>query len=189
MVRVLGIDPGTKVVGWGVLDTNGVRHALVAHGAIRTTVGDELALRLVEVHDGLTRTIAEHRPEVIALEDVFFGKNFQSAIRLGEGRGVALLCAAQAGVPVAEYPPATIKKAVVGWGRADKEQVARMVQAVLRMAELPTPRDAADALAIAICHCHRIGRVAARPRAQGRRAPAFTRAQCEELARRVRARG
>lgn len=163
MVRILGIDPGTQVVGYGVVEAEAGRLAAVAHGAIRAREED-LARRLVSVYEGLSEVIAAWRPDVIAIEDVFHGKNFQSAIRLGEGRGVALLCAARAGVPVAEYSPALVKKAVAGWGRADKEQVQRMVQRLLRLEDLPRPKDAADALAVAICHGHRLPvRVAARP--------------------------
>lgn len=155
MLTILGVDPGTRVAGYGVIEAGGRRLRAIAHGTIAVGKAD-LPGRLAGVYDGLGEVIERFRPDVVAVESVFGGKNIQSAIKLGEGRGIILLRAAQAGLPVVEYPPATIKKAVAGSGRADKGQVQRMVQRVLGLVDLPSPADAADALAIAICHGHRL---------------------------------
>ncbi|MEN8148408.1 MAG: crossover junction endodeoxyribonuclease RuvC [Planctomycetota bacterium] len=153
--RVLGIDPGTRSVGIGVVDRVGnrlvpVHFEVVAPGRMK---GDLLA-RLQVIHDGIRKAIREHEPDVVALEEAFYGKSVQSALRIGEGRGVALLAAAMEGRPVAQYPPATVKKAVTGNGNAGKDQVGRMVGVILSLTE-QVPEDAADALAVAVCHLNR----------------------------------
>jgi crossover junction endodeoxyribonuclease RuvC len=153
--RVLGIDPGTRSVGIGVVDRVGnrlvpVHFGIVAPGRMK---GDLLA-RLKAIHEGILHAIREHDPDTVALEEAFYGKSVQSALRIGEGRGVALLAAALGGKPVAQYPPATVKKAVTGSGNAGKEQVGRMVSVILGLPE-EAPEDAADALAVAICHLNR----------------------------------
>ena len=150
-VRVLGIDPGTAVTGWGVVEraARGIVH--VAHGAVVTHSRLGRAAKLVTIHDALAALCREWRPDVVALEQSFVGRNVQSAFRLGEVRGVAMLVAATTGIPVAEYPPATVKLAVTGNGRAEKEQVQRALARELQVAERLTP-DAADALAIALCY-------------------------------------
>jgi len=153
--RVLGIDPGTRSVGIGVVDRLGnrlvaVHHEVVSPGRMK---GDLLA-RLERIHDGIREAIRRHAPDAVALEEAFYGKSVQSALRIGEGRGVALLAAAMEGRPVAQYPPATIKKAVTGNGNAGKAQVGRMVAVILGLTE-EIPEDAADALAVAICHLNR----------------------------------
>ena len=152
---VLGIDPGTVAAGYGAVRSEGGRTRLVACGAVRAKRSLKLAERLRTIHDGLAAVIAEVRPDVAVVEQPFAGENLATAIAIGEARGVALLACASAGVPVEEYSPAEIKRAVVGSGAARKEQVALMVKAILGLAEIPKPADAADALAAAICYLHR----------------------------------
>ena len=153
-MKIIGIDPGTRVVGYGVIES--VRGQLIAHayGAIRTRPQDPLPLRLQKIYRELTTVITSAQPQVAAIEKVFYGKNFQSAIRIGEGRGVAMLAVANATIELYEYDATKIKKAVVGVGSAHKTQVQAMVKAILQLATTPTPADASDALAIAICHHH-----------------------------------
>jgi len=153
-MRVLGIDPGTLICGYGVVDVEGPDIKVVDYGVVRCS-GLPLHDRLRVIHAGLASIISRHSPEVAAVEGVFHGVNPRTALKIGEARGVALLAAAAAGLPVVEYSPATVKKAVVGSGRAHKAQVQQMVRIILGLAELPEPEDAADALALAICHCHR----------------------------------
>jgi crossover junction endodeoxyribonuclease RuvC len=152
---VLGIDPGTVAAGYGAVRSGGGRTQVVTCGAVRAKRSQKLAERLRVIHDGLAAVIAEVRPDVAVVEQPFAGENLATAIAIGEARGVALLACASAGVPVEEYSPAEIKRAVVGSGSARKEQVALMVQAVLGLAAPPQPSDAADALAAAICYLHR----------------------------------
>jgi len=153
-VRVLGIDPGTQVCGYGVVDLDGADLKAVDYGVVKAPSGP-LPQRLAVIHEGLKVVIARHNPDVVAVEGVFRGVNSRTALKIGEGRGVALLAAAAAGVKVAEHSPAMVKKAVVGSGRAHKSQVQQMVRVILGLKEVPSPEDAADALAVAICHCHR----------------------------------
>jgi crossover junction endodeoxyribonuclease RuvC len=155
-VRVLGIDPGTRVVGWGVVDRQGNALRAVAWGALRAPASGEVPARLRLLHEGLRALIAEHRPDRVAVEEAFFGKGARAALALGEGRGAALLAAALADVPVSQFPPATVKKAVTGRGAAAKEQVGAMVRVLLGLPSIPEPADAADALAVAICALHRV---------------------------------
>lgn len=154
-MRVLGIDPGTIVCGWGIVDSVGSKMKAAAFGAIRVSSDRTFAERLVQIHHGLLEVIREHKPEVAAVERLFVGKNVKSAMAVGEGRGIAVLSAALAELPVHEYTPAEVKKAVVGVGGAHKTQVQEMVRIILGMEAVPRPQDAADALAIAICHGHR----------------------------------
>lgn len=154
-MRIFGIDPGSARTGYGCVQTDGSRHRLVAFGSIAAPTGSSFPRKLQLIHQALAALIAEHRPDCIAIEDVFHARNVRSALKLGHARGVALLAAAEAGVPVAEYAPAEIKMAVVGYGRAEKRQMQHMVQMLLGLAEAPAPHDAADALAVAICHSHR----------------------------------
>jgi crossover junction endodeoxyribonuclease RuvC len=155
-MRVLGIDPGTLVCGYGVVDCVGSKMKAVHFGAVRVRTGMSYPERLVQIHRGLLEVIREHRPEVAAIERLFVGKGMQSAMRTGEGRGIAVLTAALENLPVCEYTPAEVKKSVVGAGGAHKTQVQEMVRVILGLAELPRPQDAADALAVAICHCGRV---------------------------------
>ncbi len=155
-MRALGIDPGTRRTGWGLVDVrDGVlRH--VASGVISPPAREELSLRLLAIHKGLIEVIEEYEPMAVAIEDIFFARYPQGALKLGHARGVALLAAALAGKPVHSYPPAQVKRAVSGHGRAAKGQIARLVSMLLKLDEIPR-EDQADALAIAICHAARCG--------------------------------
>lgn len=153
-MRVLGVDPGTRIVGYAVVEnTKGVLRAHTC-GAIFAKTKETLPQRFRCIYDTLSEVITTYQPEVMALEKVFYGKNLQTAIKIGEARGIIMLAAAKADIPVYEYDATKIKKAVVGVGSAQKYQVQHMIKAMLGLAELPTPEDASDALAIAICHCH-----------------------------------
>jgi crossover junction endodeoxyribonuclease RuvC len=152
-LRVIGIDPGTRHLGWGVLTRTGTRVEHVAHGVIDTDLDGSLADRLVEIDTELERVIREHAPDVGAVESIFFSKNANSAAKLGHARGVILLRLARAGMPIHEYAPTLVKRAVAGKGAADKKQVALVMTAILRLAA-PPRSDAADALAVALTHLH-----------------------------------
>jgi crossover junction endodeoxyribonuclease RuvC len=158
-VRVFGIDPGSVRTGYGCIDSDGRRHRLVACGAVSPPVGT-LASRLAYIHDHLAALLAECQPSCVAIENVFHAKNVRSALILGHARGVAVLASVRAGVPLMEYAPAEIKASVAGYGRADKGQMQRVVQLLLGLDTAPRPHDAADALAVAICHVHAQGPVA-----------------------------
>lgn len=152
---VLGIDPGTANTGYGVVsDARGRMHAMDG-GVIVTGAGLAAERRLTAIHERVRALIEEHRPDAVALEDLYFGANARSAFAVGQARGVVMLAAGQAGLPCASYTPQQVKSAVCGTGRAAKDQVGRMVQALLALAEPPTPDHAADALAVAICHVNR----------------------------------
>jgi crossover junction endodeoxyribonuclease RuvC len=153
-VRVFGIDPGSERTGFGCIDTDGRRHVLVICGAISLPPRTSFPERLQAIHVHLGRHLAESRPDCVAIENLFHAANVRSALKLGHARGVAMLAAVEAGVPLVEYTPAEIKRAVVGYGRAEKRQMQQMVQLLLGLAEPPSPHDAADALAVAICHVH-----------------------------------
>ncbi|MGE0814509.1 MAG: crossover junction endodeoxyribonuclease RuvC [Vicinamibacterales bacterium] len=164
-MRVFGIDPGSERTGYGCVETDGRRHRLIACGAI-STAGPSLAVRLATIHDRLSALIRESAPSVVAIENLFYATNVRSALTLGHARGVAMLAAVEAGLELAEYTPTEIKRAVVGYGRAEKAQVQRMVALLLDLDAPPQPHDASDALAVALCHAHQApGRaVAARAR-------------------------
>ncbi|HVP51609.1 MAG TPA: crossover junction endodeoxyribonuclease RuvC [Terriglobales bacterium] len=154
-MRVLGVDCGTEYTGYGVVEEagEGQLRCLTA-GAIRLSPREPLPRRLERIFSKLSELIAAHRPELVAIEDVFYAVNVKSALKLGQVRGVAMLAAAAAGLEVCEYAPLAIKSAVVGYGRAEKSQVQQMVTRLLRLPEAPESPDAADALALAICHLH-----------------------------------
>jgi len=154
-VRVLGIDPGTISAGYGIVERDGNRLRALAYGAIRVPRSIGFADRLRRIHESLRAVIDEWHPDEAAIETLFGGKSVRSALHAGEGRGVAVLAVALADIPLAEYAPAEIKKAVVGQGRAAKVQVQHMVRVILSLPTAPASTDAADALAIAICHCQR----------------------------------
>jgi len=165
-MRVLGIDCGTEYTGYGVVDLlcdsrNGApksdRLVCIICGAIKLSPRDPMPTRLSRISIGLQELILQHRPDRVAIEDVFYATNVKSALKLGQVRGVAMLAAASAGLEVAEYSPLSIKSAVVGYGRAEKHQVQQMVTRLLNLDQIPEPADAADALAIAICHLHTAG--------------------------------
>jgi crossover junction endodeoxyribonuclease RuvC len=157
-VRVFGIDPGSRRTGYGCIDSDGQRHRLVACGAIRTgDPGAALAVRLGSIYRELTARLQDCRPQCVVIESLFHAVNVRSALTLGHARGVAMLAAVEAGLPVIEYTPAEIKRSVVGYGRAAKPQIGFMVKLLLGLDEIPSPHDAADALAVAICHVHDAG--------------------------------
>jgi crossover junction endodeoxyribonuclease RuvC len=153
-VIVMGIDPGTAMCGYGLVSREGSVVRMVDYGCIQTVNDRPLEERLLIIHQGIAELIAQHRPTAVGVERLFFNKNVQTAFAVGQARGVILLAAAQHGVPIAEWGPHEVKVAVTGYGRAPKDQVQRMVQAVLGMTVLPRPDDAADALAVAICTAH-----------------------------------
>jgi crossover junction endodeoxyribonuclease RuvC len=153
-MRVIGVDPGSIKSGYGIIDQREADLIVLEYGVIRTRSDMPLAQRLLQISERLRELITQFRPQVLALEDLFFAKNVKSALKLGHARGVILLTAAQAGVEIVEYTPLEVKQSVVGYGRADKAQVQQMVKVLLHLKEIPTPDDAADALAIAICHHH-----------------------------------
>ena len=153
-MRVFGIDPGSERTGYGCVETDGSLHRIVMCGAISSPALASFPDKLQRIHGQLTLFLKECQPESVAIENLFFSVNVRSALKLGHARGVAMLAAVEAGVPVFEYTPAEIKRAVVGYGRADKAQVQQMIKLLLGLDALPSPHDAADALAIAICHVH-----------------------------------
>ena len=150
-MRILGIDPGTARLGYGIIDADDTYQA-VSHGVIETSPSHSMPMRLLELHEALRSLIAEHEPRVMAIEQLFFSRNVTTAIAVGQARGVALLLGAQSGLDVIEYTPAEIKQAISGYGNADKHQVQAMVQLLLELDTQPHPDDAADALAVALCH-------------------------------------
>lgn len=152
-VRLLGIDPGSRITGYGILDVDGPRSRYVASGCIQTDSARPLPERLKTIFEGVAGVIREYQPDEAAAEQVFMHRNPDSALKLGQARGAALCAVVMAGLPVSEYAPRAIKQAVVGSGAADKGQVQRMVALLLNLAE-PPQADAADALAVAICHGH-----------------------------------
>ena len=153
MIRIIGIDPGLRRTGWGVIESDGVRLSYVACGLITSQADDDLADRLLELHSGLRAVIALHAPAEAAVEETFVNDNPRATLKLGQARGIAMLVPAQAGLRVAEYAPNQIKKTVTGAGHGDKTQVAAMVGMLLPKADPKSP-DESDALAIAICHAH-----------------------------------
>ena len=153
-MRIFGIDPGSERTGYGCVETDGRRHHLVACGAITSPAGDAFPQRLARIHRELTALLSTCQPECVAIENLFHATNARSALKLGHARGVAMLAAIQAGCEVVEYTPAEVKRAVVGYGRAEKQQVQQMITLLLGLDQPPTPFDASDALAVAICHLH-----------------------------------
>lgn len=153
-MRVFGIDPGSTVTGWGVVESHGSGFRHVAHGAIRTTADDPLPTRLGQIFAGLSAMLHQHRPDAVCVEEIFVAMNVQSALKLGHARGAALVAAQAMGLPVFEYTALQVKQAVVGFGRAEKHQVQAMVKMLLALPSAP-PQDAADALAGALCHLQR----------------------------------
>jgi crossover junction endodeoxyribonuclease RuvC len=168
-VKIFGIDPGSVRTGFGCVERVGSRHALVVCGSLSGPPRATFPDRLKVIHAGLAALLAEHRPDCVAIEDIFHSTNARSALKLGQARGVALLAASEAGVPVAEYAPAAVKRAIVGYGRAEKQQIQHMVKLLLGLDETPSPHDVADALAVALCHLQTCGgslaaHVAAQPK-------------------------
>ena len=152
VLRILGIDPGIAIVGFGVLDCDKGKQTMVQYGAINTEAGLPLAARLVQIQTDLEQLILQFRPDEIAIEELFFSKNITTGIAVAHGRGIILYTAEKLGVPIYEYTPMQVKQAVVGYGLAEKRQVMDMVKRILKLKAVPKPDDAADALAIALCH-------------------------------------
>lgn len=153
-MRVIGIDPGTAITGWGIVEGDGDDLRLIACGAITTAAGTPLPQRLQIIYRQLTEIIEQWQPQDSAIEELFFSKNAKTALAVGHGRGAAMLALANANLPIAEYKPLEVKQAIVGYGGADKLQMQQMVKLLLSLEATPRPDDVADALAVAICHLH-----------------------------------
>lgn len=153
-MKVLGIDPGTALVGYGVVQSDGVELQAAGYGVITTAASQNLPARLEQIYEALLGLVQDATPDAVAVEELFFSRNARTAFMVGQARGVVLLAAAHRGLPVFEYTPLQVKQAVVGYGRASKKQVQEMVRVLLHLADVPRPDDAADALAVAICHLH-----------------------------------
>ena len=151
---IMGVDPGTAITGYGVIEHLGNRFRLLEYGVIRTSKTEDIASRLHTVFTGINKVMTIFQPDHMAVEELFFNKNTKTALSVGQSRGVIILAAHLRGLPIFEYTPLQIKQAVVGYGRAEKKQVQYMVKAILNMSEFPHPDDAADALAAGICHGH-----------------------------------
>ncbi len=153
-LRILGIDPGIAIVGFGFIDKIGSRLVPVQFGCIQTEANTDQAARLKDIFETMTRLIETYSPDVVAIEKLFFNRNVTTAFTVGQARGVLMLAAVQKGLAVAEYTPLQVKQAIVGYGKAEKRQVQEMVRMFLRLSAAPKPDDVADALAVAICHAH-----------------------------------
>ena len=156
-MKILGIDPGYAIMGYGVIETIGNRFRVCQYGSITTEAGQPIEERLSHLYDSLREIIDEERPDVASIEELFFNNNAKTAITVGEARGIAVLACAKGGLEIAEYTPMQIKQALVGYGKAEKKQVQIMVKTLLGLREVPKPDDTADALAAAICHAHSAG--------------------------------
>ncbi len=156
-MRVLGIDPGSETTGWGVIEGDGRHYRLLEFGAIKSSPSRTFPARLLGISDGIEAVIARHNPQACAIEDGFLATNVKVTLKLGQVRGVAMLAAERAGLDINEYSPRLVKQTVVGYGNAEKRQVQEMVRILLSLAKAPEPQDAADALAVAICHFHHAG--------------------------------
>ncbi|MCR8644119.1 crossover junction endodeoxyribonuclease RuvC [Paenibacillus sp. N1-5-1-14] len=153
-MRILGIDPGIAIVGFGFIDKQGSRLTPVQYGCIQTEAHTDPALRLQQVYDSIQELIKRYKPDAVAIEKLFFNRNVTTAMTVSQARGVLILAAVQNGLPIAEYTPLQIKQAIVGYGKAEKKQVQEMVKMFLKLTTVPKPDDVADALAVAICHAH-----------------------------------
>ncbi len=156
-MRVLGIDPGSETTGWGVIEGDGRHYRLLEYGAIRSSASQKFPTRLLKICTGIEEIIARHSPDACAIEDGFLATNVKVTLKLGQVRGVAMLAAERAGLEIQEYSPRLVKQTVAGYGNAEKQQVQQMVRVLLSLTSLPEPQDAADALAVAICHFHHAG--------------------------------
>ena len=153
-MRILGIDPGYAIVGWGVVEYNANHFQTVGYGAITTNAGIEFTRRLEEIYDDMTTLLDTYKPDALSVEKLFFNTNTTTAIMVAEARGCILLAARKAGIPVYEYTPLQVKQSVTGYGRAEKGQIQEMTKILLHLDRIPKPDDTADALALAICHGH-----------------------------------
>ena len=156
-MRVLGIDPGSDTTGWGVLDGDNRRYRLVEYGAIKCSLGQRFSTRLLQISNNIEEIITRLQPDACAIEDGFLATNVKVTLKLGQVRGVAILAAERAALQIHEYSPRRVKQTVVGYGNAEKSQVQEMVRMLLSLPSVPQPHDAADALAVAICHFHHAG--------------------------------
>lgn len=156
-MRIIGIDPGTAICGYSILDYIGNKFQLIDYGVVRTPAHTDLEKRLLTIYEELEILMNHHKPDAMAVEELFFNTNATTALSVGQARGVILLLGAQRGIDVASYTPLQVKQSVVGYGRAEKRQVQEMVKIILNMTKIPTPDDAADAIAVAICHGHSYG--------------------------------
>ncbi|HEX8286530.1 MAG TPA: crossover junction endodeoxyribonuclease RuvC [Pyrinomonadaceae bacterium] len=156
-MRVLGIDPGSETLGWGVVEGSGLKYSLVDFGTVKSTSREKFSRRLLKIYEGVEAVIEKYKPDAISIEEAFYAVNVKVALKLGQVRGVVLLLGEKSNLEIGEYSPRLIKQTVVGYGNAEKHQVQEMVRLLLRMKTVPQPHDAADALAIAICHFHHAG--------------------------------
>lgn len=153
-MRVLGIDPGSKTLGWGIIEGSATRYKGIAYGIVKPARRLSFPARLLKIYEGVSEVIEEFDPDVLSIEEAFYAHNVKVAMKLGQVRGVLLLLGENLGLEIAEYSPRLIKQTVVGYGNAEKQQVQEMVRVLLKLDDTPQPHDAADALAIAICHFH-----------------------------------
>ena len=156
-MKVLGIDPGSETLGWGVVEGSGLKYALVDFGTVKSSPKESFSKRLLKIYEGVEAVIQRFQPDVLSVEEAFYATNVKVALKLGQVRGVVLLLGEKSGLEISEYSPRLIKQTVVGYGNAEKHQVQEMVRLLLKMKAAPQPHDAADALAIAICHFHHAG--------------------------------
>lgn len=152
ILLILGIDPGIAILGFGVIKFEANKFTVIDYGAVTTEAGTPMSQRLTSIYNELTEIIEKYKPDVFAVEELFFNKNIKTALTVGHARGVAVLAGCKAGIPIYEYTPLQVKQAVVGYGRAEKSQIQQMVKILLNLREIPKPDDVADALAVAICH-------------------------------------
>lgn len=153
-MRVLGIDPGSEVLGWGIVEGNGLKYRCVAYGTVKSKPCEKFSRRLLKIYKGITEVIERFKPDTLSVEEIFYAHNVKVALKLGQVRGVVMLLGENSDLEIAEYSPRLIKKNIVGYGNAEKKQVQEMVKSLLKLKEIPQPHDAADALAVAICHFH-----------------------------------
>ena len=156
-MKVLGIDPGSETLGWGVVEGSGLKYSLVEYGTVKSSPKESFSKRLLKIYDGVEAVINTFQPDVISVEEAFYANNVKVALKLGQVRGVVLLSGEKNSLEISEFSPRLIKQTVVGYGNAEKHQVQEMVRLLLRLQKVPEPHDAADALAIAICHFHHAG--------------------------------
>jgi len=166
-MRIIGIDPGYAIVGYGIIDYNSNHFSVVNYGAVTTKAHTPFDSRLSTIYDGLTQLISMYKPDAMSIEKLFFNTNTTTAIDVAQARGVIVLAAAQGGLDIAEYTPLQVKQSVVGYGRAEKKQVQEMTRLMLNLKTVPKPDDTADALALAICHAHSAGSMLGRIRING----------------------
>ena len=156
-MKVLGIDPGSETLGWGVVEGSDLKYALVDYGTVKSSPKESFSKRLLKIHDGVEAVINQFQPDVISVEEAFYATNVKVALKLGQVRGVVLLVGEKQHLEISEFSPRLIKQTVTGYGNAEKQQVQEMVRVLLKLKSIPQPHDAADALAIAICHFHHAG--------------------------------